>query len=150
MFFFYVLSFFKKGDTIQGGTLFKGGYYLRKYGIHITMEMAFLFSCPNSLAIRTENPVLVYPNLETFLSRMPFNTNGWKNSNFYNFFLEVQNNPYKFINLRQLYNRITWSRKVQSVLKEQVCFFFHGEIIAKLALKNIVTIVCMNLEKKSF
>ena len=32
MFLFYVLSFFKKGDTIQGGTLFKGGHYLRKYG----------------------------------------------------------------------------------------------------------------------
>ena len=25
MFLFYVLSFFKKGDTVQGGTLFKGG-----------------------------------------------------------------------------------------------------------------------------
>ena len=34
MFLFYVLSFFKKGDTIQGGTLFKGGHYLRKYDIH--------------------------------------------------------------------------------------------------------------------
>ena len=33
MFLFYVLSFFKKGDTIQGGTSFKGGQYLRKYGI---------------------------------------------------------------------------------------------------------------------
>ena len=32
MFLFHVLSFFKKGDTIQGGTLFKGGHYLRKYG----------------------------------------------------------------------------------------------------------------------
>ena len=32
MFLFYVLSFFKKWDTIQGGTLFKGGHYLRKYG----------------------------------------------------------------------------------------------------------------------
>ena len=31
MFLFYVLSFFKKGDTIQWGTLFKGGHYLRKY-----------------------------------------------------------------------------------------------------------------------
>ena len=31
----YVLSFFKKGDTIQGGTLVKGGQYLRKYGIYI-------------------------------------------------------------------------------------------------------------------
>ena len=33
MFLFYVLSFFKKEDTIQGGTLFKGGHYLSKYGI---------------------------------------------------------------------------------------------------------------------
>ena len=33
MFHFYVLRFFKNGDTIQGGTLFKGGHYLRKYGI---------------------------------------------------------------------------------------------------------------------
>ena len=34
MFLFYVLSFFKKGDTIQGGgSLFKGGHYLRKYGM---------------------------------------------------------------------------------------------------------------------
>ena len=32
MFLFYVLSFFKKGDTIQGDKLFKGGHYLRKYG----------------------------------------------------------------------------------------------------------------------
>ena len=35
MFLFYALGFFKKGDTIQGGTLFKGGHYLRKYGNHI-------------------------------------------------------------------------------------------------------------------
>ena len=33
MLLFYILSFFKKGDTIQGGTLFKGRHYLRKYGI---------------------------------------------------------------------------------------------------------------------
>ena len=32
MFLFYALRFFKEGDTIQGGTLFKGGDYLRKYG----------------------------------------------------------------------------------------------------------------------
>ena len=32
MFLFYVLSFYKEGDTIQGGTLFKGGHHLRKYG----------------------------------------------------------------------------------------------------------------------
>ena len=37
MFLFYVLSFFKEGDTIQGGTLIKGGH-LRKYGI-----LQFLF-----------------------------------------------------------------------------------------------------------
>ena len=35
MFHFYVLSFFKKRDTIQGGTLFKGEHYLRKYGMYI-------------------------------------------------------------------------------------------------------------------
>ena len=34
MFLFYVPSFFKKGDTIQGGTLFKKGHYLRKYGTY--------------------------------------------------------------------------------------------------------------------
>ena len=33
MFLFCVLSFFKKGDSIQGETLFKGEHYLRKYGI---------------------------------------------------------------------------------------------------------------------
>ena len=33
MFLFFVLSLFKKGDTIQGGTLFKRGNYLRKYGM---------------------------------------------------------------------------------------------------------------------
>ena len=32
MFLFYVLCFFNKGDTIQGGTLFKGEHYFRKYG----------------------------------------------------------------------------------------------------------------------
>ena len=31
----YLLSFFKKGDTIQGGTLFKRGHYLRKYGTYL-------------------------------------------------------------------------------------------------------------------
>ena len=35
MFLFYVLIFFKKGDTLQGGTLFKGGHYLRKYSIFV-------------------------------------------------------------------------------------------------------------------
>ena len=33
--FFYVLRFFKNGDTIQWGTLYKGGHYLRKYGIFV-------------------------------------------------------------------------------------------------------------------
>ena len=32
MFLIYKLSFFKKGDTIQGVALFKGGHYFRKYG----------------------------------------------------------------------------------------------------------------------
>ena len=38
MFLFYVLSSLKKGDTIQGGTLFKGGHYLRKYGISFSFQ----------------------------------------------------------------------------------------------------------------
>ena len=37
MFLFYVVSFFKKGDAIQGGTLSKGGHYLRKYGIYVLL-----------------------------------------------------------------------------------------------------------------
>ena len=32
MFPFLCTKFFKKGDTIQGGTLFKGGQYLMKNG----------------------------------------------------------------------------------------------------------------------
>ena len=41
MFLFYVLSFFKKGDTNQGRTLFKGGHYLRKYGILLGKKMPY-------------------------------------------------------------------------------------------------------------
>ena len=48
MFIFYVLSVFKKRDTIQGGTLFKGGHYLRKYGKlqyfqEISMQLDLVF-----------------------------------------------------------------------------------------------------------
>ena len=39
MFLFYVLTFFKKGDIIQGGTLFKGGHYLRKYGSLLSVAL---------------------------------------------------------------------------------------------------------------
>ena len=42
MFLFYVLTFFKKVDIIQGGTLFKGGHYLRKYGISISLTFCHL------------------------------------------------------------------------------------------------------------
>ena len=40
MFLFNVLTFFKIGDIIQGGTFFKGGHYLRKYG---SLLNAFMF-----------------------------------------------------------------------------------------------------------
>ena len=61
MFLFYVLSCFKKGDIIQGGTLFKGGHYLRKYGIYyvfngscristITKRFQFFFRNKNFIA----------------------------------------------------------------------------------------------------
>ena len=41
--FFYVLSFFKKGDIIQEGTLFKGGHYSRKYGNSMRPHIDNLF-----------------------------------------------------------------------------------------------------------
>ena len=45
MFLFYVLSFFKKGNTIQGETLFKGGHYLRKYGSFLDLvKVASVYS----------------------------------------------------------------------------------------------------------
>ena len=44
MFLLYVLSSFKKGDTIQGGTLFKGGHYLRKCGIYFMWMLKFFYS----------------------------------------------------------------------------------------------------------
>ena len=34
-----VHTFLKKGDTIQGGTSFKGGHYLRKYGIYSVISL---------------------------------------------------------------------------------------------------------------
>ena len=45
MFLFYVLSFFKKGDTIQRGNnfvFFKGGHYLRKYGMYSLFNSKFI------------------------------------------------------------------------------------------------------------
>ena len=47
MFLFYALSFFREGDTIQGGMLFKGGHYLRKYGM----------SC-EQFFVRRDGPIL--------------------------------------------------------------------------------------------
>ena len=38
MFLFHVLSFFKKGDTIHGGTSIKEGHYLGKYGIWVYLK----------------------------------------------------------------------------------------------------------------
>ena len=44
MFLFYLLSFFKVGDTIQEGPLFKGGHYLRKYGTYLKTKHTKLLS----------------------------------------------------------------------------------------------------------
>ena len=59
MFLFYVLSVFKKGDTIQGGTLFKGGHNLRKYYVVHVLKifwLIFFFSdSGESGAGKTEN-----------------------------------------------------------------------------------------------
>ena len=40
--------------------------------------------------------------LQIFLSSMSFKTNGWENSNFHKFFVEVQNDICTFLNLRHL------------------------------------------------
>ena len=53
MFLFYVLSLFKKRDTIQGGTS-KGGHYLRKYGMCFAnlvfwQHERFLFNLSSSI-----------------------------------------------------------------------------------------------------
>ena len=58
MFLFYVLSFFKKGDTIQGETLFKGGHYLRKYG---------KFLLKSTTKIRQKTPAAILMDLEPLI-----------------------------------------------------------------------------------
>ena len=65
----YVLSFFKKVDTTQGGTLFKGGHYLRKYGmpyIFVLVEneteskkVSFLFAQSKISVDKTFNDMVV-------------------------------------------------------------------------------------------
>ena len=62
MFLFYVVSFFKKGDTIQGGTLFKEiRYYLEIDNIKSVISESFLLwlfpqkMCPGPL--KRENPM---------------------------------------------------------------------------------------------
>ena len=59
------------------------------------------------LAIRTEMPALFaqkfFERLLYLVSRCTsFKANGKENSNFHNFLLEVTNNPYTFLNLRNL------------------------------------------------
>ena len=65
MFLSYVLSFFKKGDTIQGGTLFKGGHYLRKYGITYHPK-----GCPRRTF--ANDPVFVFCHIRGCRLRSPF------------------------------------------------------------------------------
>jgi hypothetical protein len=52
MFLFYVLRFFKKGDTIQGGTLFKEIQYseYQKVSIKITF-IAVMPECEKTLGV---------------------------------------------------------------------------------------------------
>ena len=56
MFLFYVLSFFKKGDTIQGETLFKGGHDLRKYGMYLTLS--FFETGAMAIPTKSQNPTI--------------------------------------------------------------------------------------------
>ena len=56
MFLFYVLCFYKKGDTVQGGTLFKGGHYLRKYSMSISHNAIVLAPELNALLNKKNLP----------------------------------------------------------------------------------------------
>ena len=60
----YVINFFKKGDTIQRGTLLKVGHYLRKYGkprsslwrrISGSFFLSLLFSCSQVIIKKSSN-----------------------------------------------------------------------------------------------
>ena len=46
MFLFYVITFFKKGDTIQGGTLFEEIRYIPFFRVHDTFQKEILVRKP--------------------------------------------------------------------------------------------------------
>ena len=51
-----MLSFFKKGVTIQGGTFYKGGDYLRKYGIWFIYKFSLsMINKVKSLGVEVES-----------------------------------------------------------------------------------------------
>ena len=61
MFLFYVLTFFKKGDIIQGGTLFKGGHYLRKYGSLLSVaSVSAVILVIGGVAISSANIIFIF------------------------------------------------------------------------------------------
>ena len=69
MILFYVLSFFNKGYTIQAGTLFKGGHYLRKYGNKGLDEnrpwsLAKIQTLYRDFTTNKYNQKMEYPNFE--------------------------------------------------------------------------------------
>ena len=53
----YVLNvppiLWKRGDTIQGRTLYKGGHYLRKYGMYTEKNLLFKTTTLSSLKLNT-------------------------------------------------------------------------------------------------
>ena len=71
------------------------------------LEMCMEYFCfPTQTAQPSELrswPKCFLGGCQIFLSIMPFKKNERENSNFHNFFLEAQNNPYMFLNLRHLY-----------------------------------------------
>ena len=71
---FYVLNvppiLRKRGDTIQGRTLYKGGHYLRKYGI---WDFQGFENSKKNISVKTILGNTVYYKLEsTFCSIVPF------------------------------------------------------------------------------
>ena len=53
--------FVKKGDTIQGRTLYKGGHYLRKYGIYLCIFICLLENSSNVKIFNEEDVINIFP-----------------------------------------------------------------------------------------
>ena len=110
MFLFYVLSFFKKGDTIQGGTLFKGGHYLRKYGTCFLKYWRHLVDSSFEQGTTHKQFLLIFTNLwPPLLLLLSLNI-----ASSYTFFLKVQ----KPKNLARCYVYLFFNHQLDFITQE--------------------------------